>query len=178
MPLAGGRLTDDLARNRVTNQNAKPLLVGQLARQAGVKSDTVRFYERAGLLPRPERTAAGYRTYPPEVGNRLRFIRQAQALGLSLDEIKRVLRMRDSGKLPCDFVIELAQRRLREVERELAGLEGVRDALRRYVRHWKRTANPDACAAVQFCNLIEEIELKLAPNAESQVRRGRLKRKK
>lgn len=160
------------------NQNAKPLFVGQLARQAGVKSDTVRFYERAGLLPHPERTAAGYRAYPPKAANRLRFIRQAQVLGLSLGEIKRVLRMRDSGKLPCDFVIELAQRRLREVERELADLEGVRDSLRRYVRHWKRTANPDACAAVQFCNLIEEIELKLAPKAETQIRSGRLNRKK
>ena len=160
------------------NQNAKPLLVGQLARQADVKSDTVRFYEQAGLLPRPERTAAGYRAYPPDAANRLRFIRQAQALGLSLDEIKRVLRMRDSGKLPCDFVIELAQRRLREVERELAGLEGVRDSLRRYVRHWQRTANPDVCAAAQFCNLIEDIELKLAPQGETQIRRGRLNRKK
>ena len=160
------------------NPNANPLLVGQLARQAGVKADTVRFYERAGLLPHPERTAAGYRAYPSDAANRLRFIRQAQALGLSLDEIKRVLRMRDSGKLPCDYVIELAERRLREVERELAGLQGVRDSLRRYVRHWKRTANPDACAAVQFCNLIEEVELKLTPNAESPVRRGRLKRKK
>ena len=171
-------MTDDVARNRMMNQNAKPLFVGQLARQAGVKSDTVRFYERAGLLPHPERTAAGYRAYPPKAANRLRFIRQAQVLGLSLGEIKRVLRMRDSGKLPCDFVIELAQRRLREVERELADLEGVRDSLRRYVRHWKRTANPDACAAVQFCNLIEEIELKLAPKAETQIRSGRLNRKK
>lgn len=156
------------------NQNAKPLLVGQFARHAGVKADTVRFYERAGLLPRPERTAAGYRAYPPEAMNRLRFIRQAQALGLTLEEIKRVLRMRDSGALPCDYVIELAARRLREVERELTGLQVVRDSLRRYVRHWKRTANPDACAAAQFCNLIEEIELNLAPKTEPPIRRRRL----
>ena len=160
------------------NQNSRPLLVGQLARQAGVKADTVRFYERAGLLPHPERTAAGYRDYPPETAARLRFIRQAQALGLSLDEIKRVLRMRDSGKLPCDFVIELTVRRLREVEREVAGLKAVRDSLRRYVRHWKRTANSDACASAEFCNLIEEIEIKVAPKAGTHTQRGGFKRKK
>ena len=139
---------------------------------------TQRFYERAGLLPRPERTATGYRAYPPAAVHRLRFIRKAQALGLSLDEIKRVLQMRDSGTVPCDYVIGLAERRLRGVERELAGLQVVRDALHRCLRHWKRTANPDACAAAQFCNLIEAVELKLVPKADTAVRNGRLNRKK
>lgn len=139
------------------------LSIGELARLGGVKADTVRYYERQGLLPAPERTAAGYRQYAPDAVARLRFIRKAQALGLSLDEIKRVLRLRDSGKLPCDYVVELAARRLRNVEQELAELATFRDALRGYLRRWKRAANPDVCAAAQFCNLIEESEIESAP---------------
>lgn len=156
--------------------NAKALLIGQLAQRGGVKTDTVRFYERAGLLPRAERTAAGYRVYPPKAAERLQFIRKGQALGLSLEEIKRVLRLRDSGTLPCDYVVELAERRLREVERELAEMQSFRDSLRRYLHRWKRSANPDACAAVQFCNLIEEMEIQPARAVPSSIGRRHPKR--
>jgi DNA-binding transcriptional MerR regulator len=151
--------------------NKKRLLIGRLARLAGLSTDTVRFYEREGLLPKAERTAANYRVYPPEALARLQFIRKAQALGLSLEETKRVLRVRDSGNLPCDFVIELAERRLREVEKQLGELHMFRESLRRYVSRWKRAANPDACAATQFCNLIEEVEIQHRPAMQRVVGR-------
>ncbi len=140
----------------------KPLLIGELARRAGISPDTIRFYERAGLMPRPDRSGAGYRHYTPECAARLGFIRKAQALGMSLDEVKRLLRLRESGTPPCGLVIEFASGRLRKVELELAGLQRFRDSLKGWVRRWKRTANPKACAAASFCNLIEELDLEPA----------------
>src|SRR5215471_6661804 len=121
--------------------NGKRLLVGQIAQLAGVKSDTLRFYERAGLMPKTERTAGGYRAYGPDAVERLHFIRKAQALGFSLDQVKCILRLRQSRSLPCDYVIELAEQRLKEADQELRRLEQFRAALERYVHHWKRTAS-------------------------------------
>jgi DNA-binding transcriptional MerR regulator len=158
------------------HQNGKPLLVGEIARSAGIKPDTLRFYERAGLMPKAERTIGGYRAYGPEAVERLQFIRKAQALGFSLDQIKRILRLRQSGSVPCNYVIELAEERLQDAEQELRQLQQFCDALRRYVRHCKRTANPNACAANRFCNLIEEIDL-TATNVPANRRiRGSLKK--
>jgi DNA-binding transcriptional MerR regulator len=157
-------------------QNGKPLLVGEIARSAGIKPDTLRFYEKAGLMPKTQRTSSGYRAYGPEAVERLHFIRKAQALGFSLDQIKRILRLRQSGNVPCDYVIELAEQRLKETDQELRRLEQFRAALGRYVRHWKRTANHDACAATQFCNLIEEIDVRAASVPAKRRIRGSLKK--
>lgn len=157
-------------------QNGKPLLVGEIARLAGIKPDTLRFYERTGLLPRAQRTAGGYRAYGPEAVERLDFIRKAQSLGFSLDQVKRILRLRQSGSLPCDYVIQLAEQRLKEADQELRRLEQFRAALDRYVRHWKRTASHDACAATQFCNLIEEIDVAPTKVHENRRVRGSLRR--
>ena len=140
--------------------------VGNVARSAGVKPHTVRFYEKAGLMPQADRTAGGYRAYSPDAVERLRFIRKAQAVGLTLGQIKRILGLRESGKPPCNYVIELAEERLNQAEQELTRLEKFCDALRGYVKRWKRTANPDACAAMNFCNLIEEIDLDLGNPAK------------
>ncbi len=157
----------------------KPLLIGQLAKLAGVKPDSVRFYERSGLLPKAERTQSGYRVYDEAALKQLRFIKQAQALGFTLDEIKGVLRMRDSGRAPCGRVIEVAAHRLREVERKLAEWRAFRDVLRGYLRRWKREANSGMCAAADFCNLIEAIEVDfsnpVARPSETVKTRGKLK---
>ena len=157
-------------------QNGKPLLVGEIARLAGIKSETLRFYEKAGLMPKARRTPSGYRAYSQEAVTRLHFIRKAQALGFSLDQVKRILRLRQSGSLPCNYVIQLAEQRLKEAGQELRRLEQFRAALDRYVRHWKRTASHDACAATQFCNLIEEIDFALTKVHEHRRPRGSLKR--
>ena len=77
------------------------LLIGELARQAGVKADTVRFYEKQGLLSKPTRTAAGYRVYDEAALKQLRFIKQAQSLGFSLQEVHRILNLRGEGKTTC-----------------------------------------------------------------------------
>ena len=79
----------------------RPLLIGQLAKVAGVKPDTVRFYERSGLLPKPARTASEYRLYDEAALNQLRFIKKAQSLGFSLDEVRRILCLRGQGAAPA-----------------------------------------------------------------------------
>lgn len=137
----------------------KPLFIGALARKAGVSVDTVRYYEKIGLMPPPQRTPAGYRSFEPSSIDRLLFIQKAQRLGFSLEEIKRVLDQRGTGELPCGTVISMAQTRLDGVESQLAELSALRDTLRKHLRKWKRSSNSKACAATQFCNLIEEIEL-------------------
>jgi len=133
------------------------MLIGDLANLAGVKADTIRFYEKRGLLPKPGRAASGYRAYDEHSLKQLRFIKQAQSLGFSLDEIRRILNLRGSGGETCRCVINIAEATLAETETRLAELQTFRDALRAHLRRWKRTINPTACTAAEFCNLIESV---------------------
>ncbi|PWK91990.1 MerR family transcriptional regulator [Fulvimonas soli] len=111
--------------------------ISELARAAGCHLETVRYYERIGLLPRPLRSGAGYRSYGPRDVERLRFIVRSRALGFGLDEIRGLLRLAAAGDLPCGEADELARTHLAQVEakrRELdamaAELRGMLDACR------------------------------------------------
>ncbi len=102
------------------------MLIGELAQAVGVPSQTIRFYERTGLLPEPSRAANGYRTYDASTIARMRFIRTAQAAGLTLAEIGTVIDLRDQGQAPCSHVVGLLDHKLDAVRarrRELAVLE-------------------------------------------------------
>jgi MerR family copper efflux transcriptional regulator len=105
------------------------LTIGKLASAAKVGVDTVRFYERAGLLKRPQRTPAGYRVYAEVDAARLRFIRRAKALGFSLEEIAELLQLNDGGGRRS-AVRAVAERRLTEIEQKLAELGRMRETLR------------------------------------------------
>jgi DNA-binding transcriptional MerR regulator len=102
------------------------LRVGELAEAAGVASDTVRYYERVGLLQPPRRTAAGYRAYDTAAVDRLKFIQGAQRLGLRLREIADLLAIRDSGSCPCEPAEQLLRRRIAEVDAEMVRLAALR----------------------------------------------------
>jgi MerR family copper efflux transcriptional regulator len=106
------------------------LTIGQLARRAGVGIETVRFYERQGLLPKPPRTPSGYRQYSPEALGRLAFIGRAKGLGFALREIAELLALEASPEATCDDVKVKAQGKLTEIETQLANLTRVRDTLR------------------------------------------------
>ena len=93
---------------------------GEIARNAGVSVDTLRHYERRGLLPKPRRLDNGYRIYPPEALERVLLIQRALSVGFTLDELEKLLRARDRGHPPCLEVRSIAARRLREVEQQLA----------------------------------------------------------
>ena len=100
--------------------------VGELAAAVGVPPDTVRYYERSGLLKPPRRTAAGYRSYDDGAVDRLRFIRGAQRLGLRLADIGTLLEIRDTGTCPCEPAGDLLRRRLGEVDAEITRLVALR----------------------------------------------------
>jgi DNA-binding transcriptional MerR regulator len=105
------------------------MLIGELATATGVSTKTLRFYESERLLAEPERTPAGYRDYPERAIRRVTFIRQAQAAGLTLVQIRQILDIRDGGMPPCDHVADLVDRRLDEVTQRLRGLEDTRTEL-------------------------------------------------
>ena len=92
-------------------------------------ADAVRYYEREGLLPEPERSPAGYRQYPDETVGRLRFIRGAQSLGLKLGEIRELLEIRDRGACPCGHPRSLVERRLAAIDEELKRLRALKREL-------------------------------------------------
>src|ERR1700761_4355677 len=95
-----------------------PLTVGQLAARAGVRTDTIRYYERAGLLPEPSRTDGDHRRYGAADVDRLLFIRGAQRLGLRLAEIRQMLAVRDTGVCPCGPAETLLAEHIAEIDRE------------------------------------------------------------
>jgi MerR family transcriptional regulator, copper efflux regulator len=128
--------------------------IGQLATRAGIPARTIRFYEQSGLLPAPARTPAGYRDYDDSAVSRLRFIRAAQSLDLTLAEIAEVLRIRDAEGPPCGYVTELLTGHLERVERRIAELVALRDELR--LRIPPAAPEPDRCQPDQFCYLIED----------------------
>jgi Hg(II)-responsive transcriptional regulator len=106
------------------------LTIGQVARQAGVGVETVRFYEREGLLEEPARRASGYRQYSEQVVKRIHFIKRAQQLGFSLKEIAELLLLRVDTQTSCEEVKQHAEAKIAEVERKLIELQRMRQALR------------------------------------------------
>lgn len=105
------------------------LTIGELASRAGVNRETVRYYERRRLLARPSRTMAGYRVFPDDAVDRLRFIKHAQALGFTLDEIRELLGLRLGERSSCDEVRARATRKLSDVDAKIAALKRIRRAL-------------------------------------------------
>ena len=105
---------------------ARGLRVAELAAAVGLAPDTIRYYERAGLLPAPPRMPSGYRAYDVSAVDRLQFIQGAQRLGLRLRDIKDLLSIRDTGTCPCEPAEELLRRRLAELDAEMGRLAALR----------------------------------------------------
>ena len=110
----------------MTAIGARGRTVAELATAVGVPPDTVRYYERSGLLKPPRRTAAGYRSYDDGAVDRMRFIQGAQRLGLRLADIRTLLEIRDTGTCPCEPAGDLLRRRLAEVDAEISRLVSLR----------------------------------------------------
>jgi DNA-binding transcriptional MerR regulator len=102
------------------------LTVSKLAEEAGTSPDTVRYYERIGLLPETERSASGYRLYGDEAVERLRFIKRAQRFGLRLEAIGELLDIRRRGLCPCGHTRRLLEERVAELDEEMASLARLR----------------------------------------------------
>lgn len=110
-----------------------------VARATGVSTDTLRHYERKGLLPGVTRTAAGYRQYPPATVQRVLLVQRALVVGFSLPDLQRVLGVRDKGGAPCRSVRDLVGRRFDELNRRIEELISLRDELRVLLGEWDAT---------------------------------------
>ncbi|HYY59186.1 MAG TPA: heavy metal-responsive transcriptional regulator [Pyrinomonadaceae bacterium] len=109
---------------------------GELARLAGISTDTLRHYERKGVLPRPRRSMNGYREYTNEALDRVRLVRRALSVGFTLDELAEILRERERGRPPCRRVREMAAAKLSDLETRLGEMMAARDELRATLKHW------------------------------------------
>ncbi|MCU1283879.1 MAG: transcriptional regulator, MerR family [Acidobacteriales bacterium] len=109
---------------------------GELAHIAGVSPDTLRYYERKGILPLPQRTQSGYRIYPAKAIDRVSLIRSALSIGFSIHELSRILKQRDAGNPPCHQVHQLAKEKLSQVESQLREIKSLRRNLQKLVRAW------------------------------------------
>ncbi|MFO0802662.1 MAG: MerR family transcriptional regulator [Gemmataceae bacterium] len=109
------------------------LTIGQLAKRTGVGVETIRFYERQGLIPEPERLASGYRHYPPEAIGRVRFIRQAQHLGFSLKEVLELLSLQDDPNAGRAEVRNKVVAKLGDIKRRIQELETIQSDLSRMI---------------------------------------------
>ena len=145
----------------------KMLKIGDVAKQTGIGIETLRFYERSGLLDAPVRTEAGYRLYGADALATLEFIKRAQVLGFTLTEIKRIIEERRTGESPCDEVRETVRQRLVELDEKLRQMQLYRDALAQTLRQWDKTGK----AAGRFCGLIENSEIETHKPKERKLER-------
>ncbi len=121
---------------------------GELAREAGVNAETLRYYERRSLLPRPARTASGHRRYDPDAVALLRLIKRAQGLGFTLAEIRELLRGLERPQAVCDEVCRAIEAKIGQVDQELARLRGQRSRLSRLRAACPRTRPLRECPVI------------------------------
>jgi DNA-binding transcriptional MerR regulator len=140
---------------RADTRSEKMLKIGEVSRRSGIGVEALRFYERSGLLGRPGRTTSGYRMYDPEVLERLDFIKRAQVLGFSLDEIKQVIAEKRAGQSPCAEVREIVRQRLRELDERMLEMRRYRKELAAALAEWDESGDVEG----HICGLIEGTDL-------------------
>lgn len=151
-------------------EGRRMLKIGEVSRRSGIGVEALRFYEKGGLLDRPSRTFSGYRVYGEEVLERLAFIKRAQALGFSLDEIRRIVEDARKGESPCDEVREIVRRRMAELDERLRELHRYRRELKSTLEEWDEVGR----APGHICGLIEGSEVGHAAHGKTEgLRRTR-----
>ena len=138
------------------------LLIGDVAERTGLTAPTIRYYESIGLLTRPARSATGYRRYSESTVEELRFIRKAQALGFSLDEIGEIFKLSRAGRTPCAHVLDLAKRHLKAVDERLRQLARFRDQLAAEIGKWDGVKEPTCdglCQIIDSAGDVVPLEL-------------------
>lgn len=128
------------------------LTIGHLAKQAGVNLETIRYYERRGLLPKPPRSLSGYRLYPAEAARRLRSIQHAKELGFSLREIKELLSLRVSPRTSRAEIRLRAEAKIADIQNKIQSLESIEKSLRKLTKACGR------CGPVSECPILESLD--------------------
>ncbi len=137
------------------SMNGKQLKIGEVSGLSGIGIEAVRFYEKSGLLDRPERTYSGYRLYEESVLERLAFIKKAQLLGFSLEEIKQLILHKRAGENPCAEVCKIVKVRLAELNERIEQMIQYRDELKIALNDWEKTGEAEG----HVCGLIEGTEI-------------------
>ena len=145
-----------------------PMRTGELAGRAGVNPKTVRYYETIGVLPEPPRTSSGYRDYDDSYVGRLTFVRTAQRLGVTLDEVKEILGFRERGEVPCAYVRDVIDAQVTDIDRRIRELQELRGQLGELAE--AADDLPPAAEGVT-CQLIEHVRQKAAAQPEAQSTR-------
>ncbi len=160
---------------QANSEHGTSLKIGEVSKQSGIGIEALRFYERSGLLGRPARTASGYRMYSSGVIARLAFIKRAQALGFTLDEIKQIIAESQSGQSPCAEVREIVRQRLQELDERMNEMRRYRKELGAALEGWDKSGT----AVGEFCGLIEGTDIKaVTPNSNKVQNRKREGRKR
>jgi DNA-binding transcriptional MerR regulator len=141
------------------------LKIGEVSQMSGIGIEALRFYERSGLLGKPLRSMSGYRLYDEGVLERLAFIKKAQTLGFSLDEIGRIIKDAQGGASPCDDVREIVRRRLNELDERMREMKRYRKELASTLEEWDKVGR----APGHICGLIEGSEIENSPPAPQRV---------
>lgn len=141
--------------NPVGETGGRQLKIGEVSRLSGIGIEALRFYEKSGLLDRPGRTYSGYRLYDESVLERLAFVKQAQVLGFTLDEIKQLISHKRAGENPCAEVREIVKVRLAELNERIEQMIQYRDELTSALNDWEKTGEADG----HVCGLIEGTEI-------------------
>jgi DNA-binding transcriptional MerR regulator len=153
-------------------EGRRMLKIGEVSKRSGVGIEALRFYEKSGLLDRPSRTYGGYRVYGEEVLERLAFIKRAQALGFSLEEIGRVLDDARKGESPCDEVREIVRRRMEELDERLRELQRYRKELKATLEEWDKVGRMPG----HVCGLIEGSHVEHAAHRSEGLKKARRRR--
>lgn len=127
--------------------------IGELARRSGLSVKTLRYYEQIGVLAPPARTAGGYRDYTDDTVGRLQFVRAAQAVGLTLGEIREIIAFRERGEVPCGHVLDVILHHAAEVDGRIAELQRLGADLDRLARR-ARTLDPADCPESAVCHVL------------------------
>lgn len=141
------------------------LKIGEVSQASGIGIEALRFYERSGLLGKPARSQSGYRLYDEGVLERIAFIRKAQTLGFSLDEIGRIIKDAQSGASPCDDVREIVRRRLNELDERMREMKRYRKELASTLEEWDKVGR----APGHICGLIEGAEIENPLSAQHSI---------
>jgi MerR family mercuric resistance operon transcriptional regulator len=128
------------------------LTIGQLAKESGVNLETVRYYERRGLLPKPPRSASGYRLFPAEATRRLRFIQRAKELGFSLKEIRELLSLRASPSKTSAEIRTRTEAKIADIEAKIRTLDSMKKTL------LKLTKSCAGCGPIADCSILDTLD--------------------
>ena len=145
--------------------------ISEAAKRAGVTPPTIRYYEQIGLLQKPSRSGAGYRRYGDSAVEELRFIRKAQAIGFSLDEIGAILQLSRAGQRPCGHVLTLAHQHLAAVDERIRRLQKFRSQLAANLAKWDTQKGTTKCDT-GLCQLIADADPEISAE-DVPVRRTR-----